>query len=327
VSASLAQRLVYGAAPPAPTPPARRWLRGRGGETLRAGLARLAVGWALRAGGAWPQTVFDAEGARLAHEPLWGPTVRAAADWRLSVGSVKLALELLERPAESELPIVAKPATVADLVLFQAVAERLEREPGGLSAAQAVAAASPLNALLAIDAARWPRPDWAALAPLLSARWLMPYLADHLARRWLAVEPRRGQIQRAEEQTLNGRLATVAEGLGQHCLATAQHEGLIVLVHWLARLWRLDGGLPGILKTARLGLWRDWTQADRERFEAGLGRLFGLAQRLAATAEDLRGLGWQRTAADEAFLGAYSRELEPLTASLTRLHHELCRIV
>jgi hypothetical protein len=333
LSGGLPRRLLYAAAigdGKALVEP-RRWARSRAGAAaLREQCAKLAVGWALRCGGAFEQAIFDADGGQVTRAPLWSPGVVARSDWRFSAAAPRLAVELFEQAAAgSAEPLSAPPVTVADMLLFAAVADAMSvaPEPAERNLGAAVAAANPLRDVLDIEVSGWRTPDWAALAPFIGARWLLPYLRDHLARRWLLIEERRGAVQRAFEQTLNGRLALVLEGLQTRWTAAEQYEALMALSSYLARVWRVAGGASGVLHTARLGVWTTWSTAQRETFEAGLGRLFALGGELASLAADLRGAGWERTAAAEAFLGAYARDLEPSGDGLARVRRELCRIV
>ncbi len=66
---------------------------------------------------------------------------------------------------------------------------------------------------------------------------------------------------------------------------------------------------------------------EREQFEESFGRLLTPAMRLLDRAAELRGYGWQRTPAEERFLGSYSRAFEPVAEELRTLHDELWRIL
>lgn len=298
----------------------------RGPAALRrAQSAKLVIAYVLRRGGALAQPLFDDEGRLLATEPLWGPTARSLADLRLSGacrGLLREARAALDGSAE---PFAARPETLGDVLFWQALAEFVSEVATAdeRDLADALWRAGPLTALSLTAGVE---PDWDQLLPTLTAGWVVPYLGDHWVRAWLDADQRRGRLQRGEEALLNARLATLTEGL----MAIWQNhrtEHLRVLVRYLCRRLRLADGPAGIMRVTRRGDWTDWTTRDREAFEASLGRVFGLAERLLALADELRGLGWQRTEADEALLGCIGRELAPHEASLRRLHHELCRLV
>lgn len=321
-------RLIFGRAEGGPVVEPRRWLRQAAGRrALRDSLARLTVGYALRRGGAQAQLLFDDAGAALGTRALWDPAVRAVSDWRLSGVSAAWPVALLERLDGGELPSLA-PVTAADLLLFHALAERLDRaaDASERELAAEAAAASPLSALLWLDR-DGAAPALEPLGPFHEAHWLVPFLADHLCRRWLAADARRGMLLRERESVLNERLADACAGLYNAWLAAERYEHLRLFVSLLARVMTHWGGVDGVLHAARRGRWDGWTTARRETFEAGLGRVFAVGPALAETAAHLRGLGWQRTPAQEAFLGAYSREYEPLADSVCVLYNELCRLV
>lgn len=302
-------------------------LLGRRGSAVlrRAQSAKLVVAYTLRRGGALPQALFDTDGRQLATEPLWGSTARSLADWHLT-GACRLLLRELRAALDGHgTPISARPESVGDLLFWQALAEFCGEvaTPAERPVSDALWLASPLAALSLTPGCE---PDWPRLMPLLTAGWVVPYLGDHWVRAWLDLDQRRGRLQRADEARLNERQALLTEGL----LAVWQNhrtEHLRVLVRYLSRRLRQAEGPAGILRVTRRGDWTDWSTREREAFEASLGRVFGLAERLLALAEELRGLGWQRTEADEALLGCIGRELEPHEAGLRRLHRELCRLV
>jgi len=298
----------------------------RGPAALRrAQSAKLVVAYVLRRGGALAQSLFDEDGRLLATEPLWGPTARGLADLRLS-GACRLLLRELRGALDgSAEPWVARPETLGDLLYWQALAEFVGEVAGAgeRDLAEALLLASPLAAL---SLARGTAPDWPQLMPALTAAWVVPYLGDHWLRGWLDADQRRGRLQRAEEAQLNERLTLLIEGLAA-VWQNGRTEHLRVLVRYLCRRLRLADGPAGVMRVTRRGDWTDWSTRDREAFEASLGRVFAVGERLLALADELRGLGWQRTEADEALLGCIGRELEPQEAGLRRLHRELCRLV
>ncbi len=300
--------------------------RRRGRDAVTVGQsAKLVIAYVLRRGGAIAQPLFDDEGRLLATEPLWGPTARGLAEFHLTTACrlrLREALATLDGSAE---PWTAEPSTLGDLLFFQALAEFVsevatadEAELAGL-----LQRGSPLAALSLVPGVE---PDWPRLMPALTAGWVVPYLGDHWVRAWLDADQRRGRLQRAEEARLNERLASLLEGL-MAIWQNQRTEHLRVLVRYLYRRLRLADGPAGIMRVTRRGDWSEWTTRDREAFEASLGRVFALAGRLAGLAEELRGLGWQRTEADEALLGSIGRDLGPHEAGLRQLHHELCRLV
>ena len=320
------RRLVFGRAQADAEP--RVWARGSAGrQTLRAGCARLAVGYVLRHGGHLAQTVFDEQGARAAHGPLWHAAVRERADWRLSGAALGFVVELLEHAGGGP-PPSARPVSAADVLLCHAVADRLDRSAPGSDRplVAAAAACSPLTGLLWLERDAGD-PELAALAPLLDAHWLLPFVLDHWRRRWLAADARRGLLARPVEDRLNARLATVLEHLLAHWLAAERYEHLRLFATLYGGLLARWHGVSGVLHHARRGNWEGWTQAGREAFEAGLGRVFALGPTLVALAGELRALSWERSAAQEAFLGVYSRAYEPHAEAVRVLHRELCRIV
>ncbi|NUQ00427.1 MAG: hypothetical protein HUU35_11300, partial [Armatimonadetes bacterium] len=159
------------------------------------------------------------------------------------------------------------------------------------------------------------------------ADWLLPYLGDAVVRRWLAIAARARLLERGEQEALNRRWSELLERLFEPWLAAARFEHLTWFVSFYGRWLREAGGLRGILRGVRQGSWEGVGVGAKERFEAGYGRLLKPGLRLTSLAAELRGYGWQRTAAEEYYLGRYARELEPWADELRTLHDELCRVV
>ncbi len=294
----------------------------------RAAHAQVIVGWLLRRGGALAQDLYDAEGQPLGAGPLWAPVPAGLVDWRLSAAApaavVELRAALGADPVPADLRLSVRPASPGDVLFWQALADLLAESALGSQwvAVDALLADSPLATLNLAGAASV---DWARLEPLLTGGWLPAYLGGHWVRGWLAADARRGWLGRDAEELLNQRLGPLLEGL-YAWWAERRPEHLRILVRYLASRLRQGGGPAGILRVARLDGWGERTQAEREAFEARVGRVFALGPRLLALADELRGLGWQRTPAEEALVGCIASELEPRGEALTRLYHELCQI-
>jgi len=326
---ALARQLLYGAGrgPGRLTP--ERWLRSSvGGKQVAERAGRLAIGWLLRHGGAVPQTVWDAEGRPVATGPLWSPAVRAVGDWRFSASTASMLLsaasiEADEAPADS---LHHAPCTPLDLVLAEALLAQVERRGIGVRSGwpEALRATHPLVALWR-PAASPALP--ANLAIWLQADWLLPFLEAHSLRCWLAAEARRRHMDAAGHQALNQAFGSLFETLWATWDARGRVEHLSLFVRFYPRWLQLHGGVGGVLHLVRSIPLGTRAVSERERFEESFGTLLVPAMRLVDLARELRGYGWQRTPAEERFLGLYSREFEPLSDELRTLHDELWRIL
>lgn len=301
---------------------------GAAGFRARAGL--LLIRFVLREGGALPEAVFDEEGDKVAEAPLWDPAVRDVSDWRLSgaaVAFVDWLWRLATEPDSPDAPGAARPATACDVVFLHALLEAIERCATGNEHEWLERAwvASPLTLLVRYD--RWAASDagLAALRPWLSAHWLLPYQRAWIVRRWLAADRR--AFGPEAMRSLNERAARVLQHLARSWVELGAAQHLTLFVVYYAQWLRQRDGAQGLLRSWRQLAWQLRSVAEREAFEDSLGRLFEPVFVLVETATELRRLGWQRSAAEEYYLGSYAAELEPHVDSLVRLHHTLCRVV
>ena len=320
---ALVTRLVYGEASEQPKrPPPARWLRSSAGQAgLRLRCGELLCAYLVRSGGALPAVVFDPEGRRVARGPVWLPAIAALGDWRLSGAASDLLLALLASEEGVEPPVITA-VTSADILFRHALLERLELQPDvDRRWLRGLRAADPWQALLNLDE------PTAAADPLVRASWLVPFLQDHIVRRWLTIDSRRRLMDRPEQAALNLRLAAWQDRLWRLWRTTGRAEHLTLFCSFYQRWLRARDGVRGLLRLVRGGPSAGGTVQEREQWELSFGRLFEPAVGLAALAAELRGYGWQRTAAEEHFLGVYSREVEPLADDLRHLHAELCRML
>lgn len=326
---ALARQVLYGASPgPGRLTPAR-WLRSvAGGRQVAARAGRLAVGWLLRHGGAYPQTIWDAAGRVTATGPLWDPALQAAGDWRLSAaaGDLLLSAAAIEAGEAAPESLVVRLPTPLDLALGEALLTEVDRRGLGRRSAwpAVLRVRSPLAALWRPEL---PVADVDRLAPWLDADWLLPFLEAHTIRRWLAVEARRRLLEAPAQRVLNRQLTTLYEHLWGHWEGRGRVEHLALFARFYPRWLALHGGVGGFLKLVRgVPLGRQ-VVSEREQFEQTFGSLLVPAMRLVTRAAELRGYGWQRTPAEERFLGIYSREFEPAADELQTLHDALWRIL
>lgn len=301
-------------------------------DAFRGRAARLVIGHAVRTGGALPQPIFAASGDLLATGPVWHPSIVAAAEWRLSGALPRLLGELGERTSDagrSPAPLRTGPANAADVVAFEALAERLDEHCAGRDRqlAEALAAASPLSVLKRFDRFEPTARTLARLDPWLAAGWLVPYAADEVIRSWLSIDRRRELLARSEEVVLNQRLAALQRHLLEAWRRLRRPALWGLLIRWYERWLRARGGAGGVLEAVRAGSWEGWTRQAREQFERSFAELCEPGLALADEAAALRPLSWQRTAAEEHYLGDYTRRLEPLVPALTLLQRELSQTV
>ncbi|MBI2301477.1 MAG: hypothetical protein HYU66_21435 [Armatimonadetes bacterium] len=325
-------RLVWGDEPETPRrPEVGRWLRSRSGAVaVCERCARVLVGFALRAGGALAEPVFDGDGQPLGERPLWDPVVRARSDWRLSGGAAEWLAWLWRRASEPESEQAApRPATAADLLLCHAVASGLDERvaSGERWLADAAAGGDPLSAVAAFDREAPGEARLAALQPWCEADWLQPYLRGWLCRRWLALDAGRRLMAPQDEVRLNERAAAVWWWLYRAWERRPQTEHLALFAEFYARWLRVRGGVQTVLREIRNRPWSGPRVSAREAYEESHGRLLEPALALCDLVGELRGLGWQRTPAQDYLVGCYSRELAPLIDALRGLRDELCRIV
>ncbi|MCC7490786.1 MAG: hypothetical protein IT204_00475 [Fimbriimonadaceae bacterium] len=259
-------------------------------------LARLAVSTAARLGGSWPQAVFGASGECVAVAPLAAPAVRAVSDWRLSGRS----LEWLRWAADDDRGAPPDgPQTAADGLVVHGLSSLCDRdEAPGLAAT--LQAASPWAGLVGEQ-------PLAQAQVWLTARWLRPYFEPALARAW---HSRLDHLQRHPDRATIAALAAHLRAYRQWAVAASEPAALAPLVGLLARWWRVAGGGSALRDGVAAGLPGS-SLAEREALERAWAEILELAPALAATAVAARAQGWQRTAAEEAWLGRYARDLEP----------------
>ncbi len=312
--------LLYGGPEPSRRVAPRKWLHQRAArEALRERLSGLVVADLARRGGTMPRALFGAEGSALGQHAVWSAVARSRSDWRLSAAGPRWLADAVAAMAEDAPVPGFVPVTVADMLLGEAMAGFL-----GLGAGLPAGLREPLRRRNPLATVLHPqRLDGVDdLSLLLSADWLLPYLTDHLARRWIAEDARRGQ-ELDQRQAGQRRWAEVMERLFAGWAARPEHLALFAVFYprWL----RARGGPVGFLHHLRqvtvAGV------AAREAWETSCGRLLEPALRLRELAFELRSLGWRRTAADAWLLGVYARELEPVSEDLDDLHRELCRII
>jgi hypothetical protein len=218
------------------------------------------------------------------------------------------------------------PCTPLDLILAEALLAVADRRGLTRRAAwpEILRARTPLSALWRPAAAPVTP---AGLASWCEADWLLPFLEAHTIRRWLAAEARRRHLDAAGHQALNHALGTLFEALWTAWETRSRVEHLTCFVRFYPRWLQLHGGVGGVLHLVRSVPLGRRAISEREQFEESFGTVLLPAIRLAERARELRGYGWQRTPAEERFLGQYSREFEPVADELRTLHDELWRIL